>query len=87
VKPKKVLRAIVRLLLWIGLIRLNGKKTRWPVHVAPRHVWKHWWAYYPKGQRVGVFRNRPGIIKYEPGRLLPRRWGFYLVGFEFGDRG
>lgn len=32
-------------------------------------------------------RNQPGVIKWLPGRLLPRRRGFGICGFEFGDRG
>lgn len=39
------------------------------------------------GQRFYLFRNCPGVIKRLPGRLLPRRWGFGICGFEFGDRG
>jgi hypothetical protein len=35
----------------------------------------------------GVFRNLPGVIKWEPGRLLPRRWGVQILGLEIGDRG
>lgn len=35
----------------------------------------------------GMFRNLPGVIKWEKGRLLPRRWGFHIFGLEIGDRG
>lgn len=35
----------------------------------------------------GVFRNLPWVIKWEKGRLLPRRWGFHILGLEIGDRG
>jgi hypothetical protein len=35
----------------------------------------------------GVFRNLPGVTKWEPGRLLPRRWGVQIFGLEIGDRG
>ncbi len=35
----------------------------------------------------GVFRNVPGVIKWEKGRLLPRRWGIQIFGLEIGDRG
>lgn len=29
---------------------------------------------------LGVFGNLPGVIKWIPGRLLPRRWGFHVFG-------
>jgi len=45
------------------------------------------WHLRCPGQRVYVFRNLPGVIKWLPGRLLPMRWGFGICGFEFGDRG
>lgn len=35
----------------------------------------------------GAFRNLPHVIKWEKGRLLPRRWGFRILGLEIGDRG
>lgn len=83
---------IVKFLLWLGLIRIrdNGK-IRWPVHVAPKHVWKDWRHLRAMARISGafyVFRNLPGVIKWETGRLLPRRWGFGFFGLiEFGDRG
>lgn len=45
---------------------------------------------FPWGSSIsafGVFRNLPGVIKWEKGRLLPRRWGFHILGLEIGDRG
>lgn len=84
---------MVQLMIWIGLIRRKDDGSiRWPVHIAPRHVWrmvlknprnmtKFYGLFY-------VFRNLPGVIKWEKGRLLPRRWGFGILGLiEFGDRG
>lgn len=63
---------IIKLLLWIGLVARKADNTiAWPFHVPPR------W----------MFRNRPGVIKWMPGRLLPRRWGIGWAGFEIGDRG
>ena len=63
------------------------------IYISP---WWHWkialfnppWREDPfLGGWFGLFRNKPGVIKWIPGRLLPRRWGFYILGFEFGDRG
>ena len=70
-------------------------RIRWPFYVCPWWIWKiHFWnvpwskKYCPSlGSWFGVFRNSPGVIKWEKGRLLPRRWGFYIIGFEIGDRG
>lgn len=84
---------IVKTLLRIGLIRIrdNGK-IRWPVYVAPKHHWISF-AKHPIGMTkysgvFYVFRNVPGVIKWKPGRMLPRRWGFGFFGLlEFGDRG
>lgn len=82
---------MIKFLLWLGVIRIrdNGK-IRWPIHFAPKHCWrwKHIRAMWRLGQRVYIFRNVPGVIKWEEGRLLPRRWGFgFLMLIEFGDRG
>ena len=83
----------VKFLLWVGLIRREDDGSiRWPIHIAPRHCWVSAWEH-PKliGRWTGwfyVFRNLPGVIKWEEGRLLPRRWGFGILGLiEFGDRG
>lgn len=95
--------APIRFLLWLGLVRLGRRSTevgltasgeigyvhpvtiRWPFHVPPMHIFKH--CLRTPGQRIYVFRNLPGVIKWLPGRLLPHRWGFGICGFEFGDRG
>lgn len=46
-----------------------------------------WWVYvWRTGKRAGLFRNRSGVKKWLPGRLLPRRWGFYVLGLEIGQR-
>lgn len=42
---------------------------------------------YVMFKRFYCFKNLPGVIKWERGRLLPRRWGFGVCGIEFGDRG
>ena len=64
------------------------ESVRWPFHAPP------WWQIKlllrgraVMGWKPYVFRNLPGVIKWKPGRLLPRRWGFGWLGFEFGDRG
>lgn len=48
------------------------------IRIAPWRVWK--WML-KKGfhySRIGIFRNLPHI--------KPGRWGFYILGFEFGSR-
>lgn len=38
-----------------------------------------WWLYCWRSRNYcGLFRNSPGI--------LPGRWGFFVLGFEFGSR-
>lgn len=38
-----------------------------------------WWRFMWKSRDYcGLFLNKPGII--------PGRWGFYILGFEFGSR-
>lgn len=81
-----------------GDIVRQPPRVRWPFSVDPWWVWKiHFHNglrrlfrspdYSPMlGEWFGVFRNRPDVVKWEKGRLLPRRWGFYIIGFEFGDR-
>lgn len=76
---------MLRLLLRIGLVRRRPDGSiRWPIHVAPRHAWVGIWRAWPL---FGVFRNLPEVIKWEPGRMLPRRWGFRVWILEVGDRG
>lgn len=82
-------RDAIDLLLWIGFVRRRLDGTlRFPVHLAPAHFW---WFLLRRGggpfPRFGIFRNRPEVIKWLPGRLLPRRWGFFVLGLEVGDRG
>lgn len=96
--------AFIKALLWIGLVRLHtgyGLQSEaeekkgtvvWPIKIAPWWMWaamfkhpkamsKTWGLFY-------VFRNRSGVVKWEKDRLLPRRWGFGILGLiEFGDRG
>ena len=45
------------------------------VAILPWRVWKCCWI---TGDYFGIFRNHPGII--------PGRWGFYVFGFEIGNR-
>ena len=83
---------MIKLLLRIGIV---AKKTdgsiAWPIKFAPRWVWRDWssfrgWCLF--NGPFYVFRNKSGIIKWVPGRLLPRRWGFGIFGLiEIGDRG
>ncbi len=85
---------MIRFLLWIGFIaRSHDGEIHWPFHVAPGWIWKAFMRHPINMTKVGggafyVFRNIPGVIKWVPGRLLPRRWGFGFFGLiEFGDRG
>lgn len=78
----------IRWLLRIGIVRPHHSKgltyIRWPVHVSPKHMWIYLWR--SPGQRVGVFRNLPHVVR-DVGTWLPRRWGFHILGFEIGQRG
>ena len=76
---------LLRLLLRVGFISqdLEGE-IRWPFSIDPPHMWRYYLFHEPW---FGVFRNLPGIVKWLQGRWLPRRWGFRLLMFEFGDRG
>lgn len=85
------LTLIQRVLFRIGFIRRNNDGSiRWPFYVAPRWHWQV--MLFPKNgpypyQRIGFFRNLPHVIDHVPGSWLPRRWGFFILGFEFGQRG
>ncbi len=49
--------------------------------IAPWGMWKLMLAREPSWfneSRIGIFRNLPHVI--------PGRWGFYILGFEFGSR-
>lgn len=74
-----------RFLIWVGFIRRKSNGSiLWPFHISSWWVVKHYLKY---GPRFYIFRNKPGVIKWRKGRLLPRRWGFGFCGIEFGDRG
>lgn len=48
------------------------------ISIAPWRIWR-WMLRRAYGDaRVGIFRNRPDVI--------PGRWGFFILGFEFGSR-
>lgn len=83
---------MIRLLLWIGFVaRKPDGSIAWPIRVAPKWIFRDWasfrgWIKFHRG--IYLFRNLPGIIKWVPGRLLPRRWGIGFFGLvEIGDRG
>lgn len=85
---------MISLLLRIGFIRRKRDGTiRWPVSISPWWMWRAALRHPVKVVRLSggcfyTFRNLPGVIKWEPGRMLPRRWGFGVLGLiEFGDRG
>lgn len=81
----------MRILIWIGLVyRGHDGKIVWPIKLPPRHVFSSWRSFIGYCRFWGpfyVFRNLPYVKSRTPGRLLPRRWGFGIFGFEFGDRG
>lgn len=72
-----------------ALVYRYPEQVIWPFHVPP--LWQIKYVLRGKpvvyGWKPYVFRNVPGIIKWAPGRVLPRRWGVGWLGFEFGDRG
>ncbi len=86
-------KAIINLLLRIGLVTRRYDGTiRWPLHFAPWWQWKMLFTHpinlWKLSNGFYLFRNLPGVIKWREGRLLPRRWGFGVMGLiEFGDRG
>jgi hypothetical protein len=81
---------IIELLLWIGIVKLEEGAIVWPIKLPPGYVFRSWHAFIGYCRFWGgpyVFRNAPYVVKRIPGRLLPRRWGVGLWGFEIGDRG
>lgn len=84
---------MITVLARIGLVRVTDKGVRWPVRIAPWHLWRiylrrwPWDTSWPYGAWIGFFRNLPGFKKWEKGRLLPSRWGIRIIGIEIGDRG
>lgn len=54
----------------------------WPISISSWHMWKYLARH---GPRVQIFRNR----RYPDGSRMYKmyRWGFAILGFEFGDRG
>lgn len=75
-------------------VAYDQPKIRWPFRVSPWWIWKvhlcnpGWLPGHDRmvGGWFCVFRNRPGMGR-EEGRILPRRWGVRIIGFEIGDRG
>lgn len=77
---------IVAILLRIGLVSMDyDGDIRWPFHMP--EYWGMFWFHIKSGPWVYIFRNHPGVVKWQENRFLPRRWGFGVIGFEFGDRG
>lgn len=75
-------------LLRAGFVRphhATPERLRWPFGWAPWRIWRVLWLR-TWGSRSGIFRNEPGVVR-DLGTWLPRRWGFYILGFEFGQRG
>lgn len=48
------------------------------VSISPWHIWRWMLSRNYRESRIGIFKNRSGVI--------PGRWGFYILGFEFGSR-
>lgn len=75
---------LIDVLVRVGITRPIATGFRSPVQIGS----PEWWAFMWRSKDfAGLFRNRPGVIRDIPGRLLPRRWGFYVLGLEVGDRG
>lgn len=82
---------VIQVLCRIGLVRRRAtdRTVVWPISIEPWHMWK-FLLFRADGRlfkRFALFRNRPEVVKWIPGRLLPRRWGFHILGLEIGDRG
>lgn len=70
----------------IGIVRFEDDGAlRWPIRIGPWWIWKAR-ARMPR-ERFGLFRNLPHVIKWYPYSMLPRRWGFFVLGLEIGQRG
>lgn len=82
---------LLQVLCRIGFIRrdMYTRRVVWPISIAPWHMWVtlFWHGGKRPWARIGLFRNLPHVQKWIPGRLLPARWGFFILGFEVGDRG
>lgn len=50
----------------------------WLFYIAPYRVWKFRIRNRRYDPLIGVFKNLNWVI--------PGRWGFYFIGFEFGNR-
>lgn len=46
-----------------------------PVTICPWRTWRYMWL---SRNYCGLFRNSK--------QVRPGRWGFYIIGFEFGSR-
>lgn len=82
----------MKTLLRIGFVsRDHNGVIVWPFHGPPRWALKSFREFISYCRWVGwkpyLFRNLPHVVKWLPNRMLPRRWGFGWLGFEFGDRG
>lgn len=76
---------LARILLRIGLTSVtHDGYLHFPLRVDPPRLWLYALRNRPW---FGFFRNRDGVIKWLQGRWLPRRWGFWFLGLEVGDRG
>lgn len=85
---RKLRDALLWPLLRVGLVsRRHDGKIRWPVSFRARWSWFLLWRGDEVFERVGVFRNLPHVVKWQRGRFLPWRWGFFILGLEIGDRG
>jgi hypothetical protein len=48
------------------------------ISISPPHIWRWMLSSNFGDRRIGIFKNKEGII--------PGRWGFYILGFEVGSR-
>ncbi len=55
-----------------------GLAVRPYLHISPWRMWRWMLTRGYSDSRIGIFRNLPHVA--------PGRWGFYILGFEFGSR-
>lgn len=48
------------------------------IRISPWRIWRWMLSENYSDPRIGIFKNLPHVI--------PGRWGFYVLGFEFGSR-
>jgi len=86
----RIVEAVVNAAARLGVVRIDSSgRLRVPFRVDPWWLWRArlWPAEGHREPFAGAYRNRPGVLRRVPGRLLPRRWGGWGGGIHVGDRG